>query len=260
LLPELTTDPTKINPVDLQAFNIFNNPPSPSGNSGNGLLPIPQARTVSPVGEQRSTAPLEAPLKSVEAEKDADVVQGFTPKNTRFGKDRYDAPLFQSSALANSRNNEGFQNPGNPTQNSPSQLPPLFSNDGDKPESKEKEKNKEQEARESFQKTMKEFAERTEDKEAFRLVDYFDLKNVIAKNESILTSFDDEEFDGRFIKNAQTIFERFSEKDSASDKKPFERFLKRMGPSTPVFRSQDLKQLKNSNNSEREYHRRESLE
>jgi hypothetical protein len=72
-------------------------------------------------------------------------------------------------------------------------------------------------------------------------VDYYDLKNVLAKHESILPSFEDDEFDGRFIQNAQTIFERFYDKDNADDKKPFERFLKRMQPSEVIFRSQDLR-------------------
>jgi len=104
------------------------------------------------------------------------------------------------------------------------------------------DKKKEQDARETFQKTMKEFAERTEDKEAFRLVDYYDLKNLIAKHESILPSFENDEIDERFVQNARIIFDRFGDKDGSFDKRPFERFLRRMEPEQIIFRSQDLRQ------------------
>lgn len=238
ILPSLSTDSTKINPVDLAAFGISNlagsgGSASPKG----GLLPIPQARMVSPVGEQLTKEALDAPLKTEASQKNQDVLVGLTPKSTRFGSDRYDETVFQS--LNNSKNSSingvpGVSGSASTKNQYPAPVPINFSDD-----EKEKQKNKEQEARESFQQTMKEFAERTEEKEAFRLVDYYDLKNVLSKNESILSSFENDEFDERFIRNAQTIFERFADKDSALDKKPFEKFLKRVQPEPVMFQSSD---------------------
>jgi hypothetical protein len=240
LLPELSTDPTRINPVDLRALG-FAATAAPKETQSSGLLPIPQARVVSPVGEQDSNkrAALDAPIKTQEQVSNPDVIAGLTPQNTRFGKDRYDTSLFptNSSSRGNVSNSFAVETGNGQANNSPQAGPSL----NPAPEDEEQKKNKEQEARENFQKTMKEFAERTEEKEAFQLVDYYDLKNVLAKHESILPSFEDDEFDGRFIQNAQTIFERFSDKDNADDKKPFERFLKRMQPSEVIFRSQDLR-------------------
>jgi hypothetical protein len=240
LLPELSTDPTKINPVDLGAFGVVNTAAAKETQSS-GLLPIPQARVVSPVGEQGSNtrAALDAPIKTQEQVSNPDVINGLTPQNTRFGKDRYDTSLFPTnpSSRGNLSNSVSLETGNGQANNSLQASLPM----NPAPEDEEQKKNKEKEARENFQKTMKEFAERTEEKEAFQLVDYYDLKNVLAKHESILPSFEDDEFDGRFIQNAQTIFERFSDKDNADDKKPFERFLKRMQPSEVIFRSQDLR-------------------
>ena len=84
---------------------------------------------------------------------------------------------------------------------------------------------------------MKEFAERDDEKETFQLVDYFDLRNVLAKNSQLLTSFENDEIDERFVKNAQIVFERFGGRDNAPDKKPFEVFLKKMEPPSPQFKS-----------------------
>ncbi|NBX77521.1 MAG: hypothetical protein EBQ92_13285 [Proteobacteria bacterium] len=240
LLPELSTDPTQINPVDLGAFG-FDSANNLKENPSGGVLPIPQARVVFPVGEQASQprVALDAPIKNPEAAVNPDVIAGLAPQTTRFGKDRYDTNLFSPSAgTKNSGNVPAFNEAGNVQSNNGLQgALPLTS----APEDADEKKKKEQEARESFQKTMKEFAERTEEKEAFQLVDYYDLKNVLAKHESILHSFEDDEFDGRFLENAKTIFERFSDKDNADDKKPFERFLKRMQPSEIIFRSQDFR-------------------
>lgn len=257
LLPELSTDPTRINPLDLSAFNLFTGGTTKEVQNP-GILPIPQARVISPIGEQsaKDRGALDAPLKTQEQINNPDVISGFTPQNTRFGKDRYDTSLFATQS--NSKNNLG-----DPTQTSFNNQPGKnFIQTGltgsSAPDDEEKKKNKEQEARESFQQTMKEFAERTEEKEAFGLVDYYDLKNVLAKHESILPSFEDDEFDGRFLKNARTIFDRFSEKDNADDKKPFERFLKRMQPPEDVFRSQDLRRNAFPQSKSGQTHRQQS--
>lgn len=257
-LPPLSTDSTKINPVDIQALGFEGATATPS--SSPGLLPIPQARVVSPVGEQSSKGITEAPLKTLEAINNPDVITELTPKTTRFGKDRYDQNLFPSQfqiqpaaqkdegqgALNLKMSSDKSENSGNLSDSSIDE--------------KEQAKKKEQEARENFQKTMKEFAERTEEREAFRLVDYYDLKNTLSKHESVLTSLGDDEIDERFVRNAKTIFERFGERDNSTDKKTFEQFLKRMQPKDVIFRSQELERSGLPSEKGTENHRRLRLE
>ena len=236
-LPALSTDPSKINPVDIQAFGLI--PNSNAVGSTTGGLPLPQARVVSPVGEQSSREMTEAPRSTLESINNPEVLTGLTPRTTRFGKDPYDKNLFLSQPMP--RSSTGSTEPGSMSGDNKQALsinggPSESSSDADP------DKKKEQDARETFQKTMKEFAERTEDKEAFRLVDYYDLKNLIAKHESILPSFENDEIDERFVQNARIIFDRFGDKDGSFDKRPFERFLRRMEPEQIIFRSQDLRQ------------------
>lgn len=244
VLPEISTDTTKINPIDLEAFGIGNLSQlseTKEASANSGLLPIPQARVVAPVGEQRDSRATEAPLKTQEALNNPDVITGLTPKTTRFGKDRYDSSLFgeiKPVAPSNFKSTEAPQ-PVASADKPADLMNPLAGSNSD--QEQDPEKRKEQEARQSFQKTMKEFAERTEEKEAFRLVDYYDLKNVLTKHEGLLSSFEDDEFDERFVRNAQIIFDRFGDKDASEDKKPFQRFIKRMQPEEAVFRSQDLR-------------------
>lgn len=241
-LPALTTDDSQMNPVDLKELG-FSGLANISGVAeiaqdalrGEGLTPLPKARMVSPVGERTVQEPLDSPFKSALKANEPDVIPSLAPVNTRFGKDKYDqsvfAPTTPSAAQEFGSTSERL---GEENQSEKDNF--LENRDQDPKETQDpKKKNQLQEARENFQKTMLEFAERTEDKEAFRLVDYYDLKNVLAKNEHLLSMFENEEFDERFIKNAQVIFDRFADKDSAVDKKPFERFLKRLAPPEESF-------------------------
>ncbi|NBX82802.1 hypothetical protein EBQ90_06915 [bacterium] len=243
-LPALTTDDSQINSVDLKELGL-SGLANISGVAqiaqdalrSEGLTPLPMARMVSPVGERSVQEPLDAPLKSTLKANEPDVIGSLAPVNTRFGKDKYDQSVFTPTASPAS---QGFgPAPESVVEGNQSDANQFLANNGnDSEESQDpKKKNQLQEARENFQKTMLEFAERTEDKEAFRLVDYYDLKNVLAKNEHLLGMFENEEFDERFVKNAQVIFDRFADKDSAVDKKPFERFLKRLAPPEEAFGS-----------------------
>jgi len=210
-LPSLSTDPTLINPVDLAAFSLAASTPDSLKNSSNigGLLPLPQARTVTPQEKSsKATAPKDTSPANVSLSTEADVLTQFNPQTTRFGKDRYDEELFlvKNSGLAN----KDISVTESPDNNS--------------------EENLLKQAKEEFEKIMISFAEKTEEIEAFRLVDYYDLKHVFYSNEQTLNLFDDDEIDLRFFDNAQTIYNRFGPKDSSSDKQPFEKFLKRMQP------------------------------
>lgn len=243
-LPALTTDDSQINPVDLKELgfsglaNIFGVAEiAQDALRAEGLTPLPKARMVSPVGERTIQEPLDSPFKSNLKANEPDVIASLAPVNTRFGKDKYDQSVFAPTASPAAPGiGSAPESIGGESQ---SDVDQFLADSGNAPEESQdpKKKNQLQEARENFQKTMLEFAERTEDKEAFRLVDYYDLKSVLAKNEHLLGMFENEEFDERFVKNAQVIFDRFAEKDSAVDKKPFERFLKRLAPPEESFGS-----------------------
>lgn len=232
-LPALSTDDTLINPVDLTAFGYSENSLGPAQNeaSSPGLLPLPQARVT---GSQKGTSlpfspsatPVEAAPLGSDPVTEPDVLTQFSPKNTRFGKDRYDSDLFSSVS----------PNPtiGNTLNLGPAPEPEQSSNNTPEEPGEEATENPEEkklkQAKEDFKKTMLEFAERTEEIEAFRLVDYYDLKNIFTKNEQVLSVFDDDEIDLRFVENVQTVYDRFGPKDSTAGKQPFERFLNRMQP------------------------------
>jgi len=246
-LPDLSVDKTQIN---LGNYGNLNNliETAQDALKSQGLLAIPQARLVEPnVGEKwNSKQPLESPPSKQEAGREADVLTDLGSQNTRFGKDRYDKNPFQTNneiqkaPLPVANNSLGFNSP--PSSNSTTEIVPEAEN---KNPEEDPEIKKQKEARASFEKTMQEFAERTEEKESFQLVDYYDLRNVLSKNESLLNSYENDEIDERFVKNVQTIYERFGEKDNSFERRSLEKFLKRMQPPEPVFGSPSLRRQQN---------------
>ncbi|NBX93807.1 MAG: hypothetical protein EBQ85_11305 [Proteobacteria bacterium] len=240
LLPPLSTDPTRINKVDVDQLSLES-----AGNANSlwktgqdalekaGGLPLPTARVVPEVGERAGTkGPKEAPLQSPEDLTNSDTLPQLQPQKTRFGKDKYDDKLFKE------------EKPVLPTWGPAPQAEntgPAVAWAADPQAQDEKDKDQEKEqaekkAREQLNKVILEYAERTEDKGAFSLVDYYDLRGLVAKNQDLIGKIQNDEFDDRFIKNARTIYERFGNKDSSEDKEPFEQFLRRMQPPSVVFR------------------------
>lgn len=232
-LPSLSTDSTLINPVDLTAFGYSDGILNSSQNkeTSQGLLPIPQAR-VAPYSNgssfQASSFSLptdSAPLTS-NSIIEPDVLTQFTPKIARFGKDRYDSDLFSKNSQNTAPSAELNLGPAPEPENISNEAKEDLAAKSDETPEQKKLKQK----KEDFKKTMLEFAERTEDVEAFRLVDYYDLKNIFKENEGVLSKFDDDEIDLRFVANVQTVYDRFGPRDSTQGKRAFENFLKRMQP------------------------------
>lgn len=236
MLPKLTTDPTRINKVDINQTGLEG-----VGNAGElwkaadaaiqkqTSLPLPVARVVPEVGEKRNrAAPKEAPLTNPSSAQDPDTIPQLTPQTTRFGKDKYD-----QEKLFNEEKLKGIPliSPS-PSFSSSQYQPPLEEKEQDKEKEKELEEKK---AREKLDKVILEYAERTEEKSAFNLVDYYDLKGLVSENQELLGKIQDDEFDERFLKNARVIYERFGSKDNSEDKEPFEKFLRRLQPPTRVF-------------------------
>ncbi len=255
-LPALSVDKTRVSSQELNqlGFDSYGNLNSLIETAqdtlkSEGFLNLPKARVLDPsVGEKwnNKQALDSPPRKEVEAE-NADVLTALSPKNTRFGKDRYDNNPFQGKPESQASSIPNWNNAGDSSASSQTlaPLPVEITESKDKEEDEDPEVKRQREARENFEKTMKEFAERTEDKEAFQLVDYYDLRNVLFKNENLLGSFENDDIDERFIKNAKTIFDRFGEKDSSSERRSFEKFLKRVQPQASVFGNPLLRKQQN---------------
>ena len=213
-------------------------------------LPIPLARVVEPTQPKWSSKEVtNTPVVSKNPE-DKDVISGFAPKATRFGEERYDGSFygFQNPPA----NKDNLNQPADPESVQPTNSPQGLSlnpsddvNLGENPDkskpllptNEEDQKDKKKEAMEKLQEGIKEFAERDEEKQAFTLADYYDLRGLFSTHSGLLNSMASEELDERFLKNAKSLFNRFGERDNSPAKKSFENFLRRLEPRPQVFQS-----------------------
>lgn len=242
MLPTLSTDPTRINKVDINqtGFEGISNAgdlwkAADAAIEKQSILPLPVARVVPEVGEKYARVlPKESPLLNSAFSQGLDTIPQLAPQNTRFGKDKYD----QEKLFKEEKPKVSSLVPPSPLLANPN-LSPGGPMEDPFQEEKDKEKEKELEekrAREKLDKVILEYAERTEEKSAFNLVDYYDLKGLVSENQELLGKIQDEEFDERFLKNARLIYERFGTKDNSEDKEPFEKFLRRLEPPPRIFR------------------------
>lgn len=225
-------------------------------------LPLPTARVLSPVQSTWSSKDVTDAPPRLKPTDEKDSISLFTPKATRFGADRYDSNLFglQPPSTTKSERN-AFQAAPEPIQSKSSMPMMPLSTDlklgavgvggaSKLPPQEENQKDPKKEALEKLQKGIKEFAERDEEKDAFTLADYYDVRGLLSTHSGLLAKMESEELDERFIKNARSIYERFGDKDNSPDKKSFEQFLKRLEPPAQVLQgSGNLPSAKSRNSS-----------